>query len=662
MTKGCKIWLWILMVGAGFSIIGGFTSISYSAGSGIFAIIMGLVQLAGISLLLFQQKKEGFYLICAACLITFIFNITHQTNFVLALIGAVASPAITYFFIHKGLSGNPVLTTAEMDTNPVQTETASSTGNYTNFANNNTASTENQTNFTNNTTASTDSQTTFNNSTTDSTDSQTNFTNNQTTSAFNSSQADSANTYTAFDNTNTYNTASNNTTTNTTNNFTSQSKEADSSSKKTTNTKNNTSKNSTFENKTPIFGSAKNMNITVDLYKELEIDRAWDERSIRNHLKNLQKLWTQRQGATNDKEQLLLIDKILKFIEDGYRFLTKELKRQQYDKALELAYKAGKIVDEAAEQLNTLLEQAKAYYRKGNIKMAAQCAQEAIDGKVNDASAYDLLAHCYYDATAYQNALNIIDQGLSIFKTDFNLHWLGARIATNGLKDFNNAQQRINTLIELDPNNPIGHSEQVYMHLRRGDEQLAFQEIDSYIVSHPEDNVFKRRVAYDLDTYSNSCFYYDAAQNASFIADKTSYNKCLTLRSKAAEIFSDEHTQNQLEGAKFYGQKEWNDWNLPAIKSLAIYGTIFTALGIASSDFLVFGIALYAVMALLIYFSFRPYWQINKTYVTGQMGTLELVVNKVGDLSAKFAAAFLKFMLKFFELIIKFIMGCAKWL
>ena len=67
-------------------------------------------------------------------------------------------------------------------------------------------------------------------------------------------------------------------------------------------------------------------------------------------------------------------------------------------------------------------------------------------------------------------------------------------------------------------------------------------------------------------------------------------------------------------------------------------------------------------MALLIYFSFRPYWQINKTYVTGKMGTLELVVNKVGDLSAKFAAAFLKFMLKFFELIMKFIMGCAKWL
>ena len=64
--------------------------------------------------------------------------------------------------------------------------------------------------------------------------------------------------------------------------------------------------------------------------------------SMTRHLKNLQKLWTQRQGATNDKEQLLLIDKVLKSIEDGYRFLTKAMKRKQYDQALELAYKAGK--------------------------------------------------------------------------------------------------------------------------------------------------------------------------------------------------------------------------------------------------------------------------------------------------------------------------------
>lgn len=75
--------------------------------------------------------------------------------------------------------------------------------------------------------------------------------------------------------------------------------------KEKTQTTQNTAKKSTgsFENKTPVLGSAKKMDISEDLYKELEIDRAWDEKTIRTYLKGIQKIWTQRQGATNDKEQ-----------------------------------------------------------------------------------------------------------------------------------------------------------------------------------------------------------------------------------------------------------------------------------------------------------------------------------------------------------------------
>ena len=341
------------------------------------------------------------------------------------------------------------------------------------------------------------------------------------------------------------------------------------------------------------------------------------------------------------------------------RYLTKTVKRQQYDQALELAYKAGKIRDVAEEKLHTILEQARAYYRKGNIKLATKFAEEAVDGEVNDVSAYDLLARCYFDADIYDRALGVIDQGISIFKTDINLHWLGARIATIGTKNFEDAQQRVNRLIEMAPDNSIGHSEQVYLHLRSGDEQLAFQEIDSYIEAHPNDDTFKRGVAYDLDAYSNTCYYYDANQNASFIADKSSYERCLTLRTKATEIFEDEHTKNQLENAKYYGQKEWNDWNMPAIKSLATYGTIFTVLGFASEAFLPIGIALYVIMGVLIYFSFRPYWQINKTYVTGQMGTIEKMVSLVGDASARMAEILFKVLIQVLSFIFKFIVGLA---
>lgn len=418
-----------------------------------------------------------------------------------------------------------------------------------------------------------------------------------------------------------------------------------------------------FESKMENFGASK-INIDVDLYKELEISHEWNEKEIREHLKGLQKLWTQRQGATNDKEQLLLIDQILQYIEDAYRYLTKAFRRKQYDQALEQAYKAGKISDANEEKLHTLLDQAKSYYRRGNIQLATKCAEEAIEGNINDVSAYDLLVHCYFESAAYDKALDVVDQGLKVWDNNVKLHWLGARIATIGTRDYQDAQQRINTLIEITPDQSIGYSEQVYLQLSKGDEKLAFQEIDNYLAKHPEEDKFKRDVAYDLDSYSNVCYYYDETQNASFIADKESYERCLKLREKAVDIYSDEHTRNQLEKAQYYGQKKWNDWNMPSIKSLALYGTIFALLGFSSTMFLIVGIVLYAVMAILIYFSFRPYWQINKTYVTGKMGTLELIMNKIGEYTAKVARMLFRMLITAIRFIFRFVIGLAsgKWL
>lgn len=380
------------------------------------------------------------------------------------------------------------------------------------------------------------------------------------------------------------------------------------------------------------------MAVTYDLYKELGLDRSWDEKTIKEKLKEIQKLWTQRQSACNDKEQLLLIDKVLSAVEDGYRYLVKAIKRKQYDELLDKAYKDGVIKDETEEKMKSLLEQAMAYYRKGNIKLAAQSAQAAIDGNINDPKAYDLLARCHYDMQNYPKALQTIDSGLAIYGDNLDLHWLGARIATVGTQDYDDAQNRVNKILEIAPDNSLGHSEQVFLHLRKGDEDLAFQEIDSYITSHPSDEGFKRGVAYDLDSYSNGCYYYDEAQNATFIADKESYQKCLKLRTKATEIYSDEHTQKQLENAKYYGQKEWNSWNMDSIKSLTLYGVILLVLVWPV------GLALLAIDAVLIYFSFRPYWQINKTYVTGEMGAAEQIVSSIGDAAARFGGWFLRFL------------------
>jgi len=393
------------------------------------------------------------------------------------------------------------------------------------------------------------------------------------------------------------------------------------------------------------------MTITYDLYKELDLDRSWDEKIIKDRLKDIQKLWTQRQSACNDKEQLLNIDKVLKTVEEGYRYLIKAIKRKQYDEALDKAYKDGVIKDDTEQKMKSLLDQAMTYYRKGNIKLAAKCAQEAIDGKVNDPKAYDILARCHFDMQNYQQSIDTIDAGAAIYTDNLDLHWLGARIATVGTQNYEDAQSRVNKLLAIAPDNPIGHSEQILLHLRKGDEVLAFQEIDSYIAANPSDEGYKRRVAYNLDIYSDGCYYYDAAQNASFIADKKSYEKCLKIRAKAAEIYSDEHTQNQLEKAKYFGKREWNSWNKESIKSLTIYGAIFLVL------MLPVGLLLLAIDALLIYFSFRPYWQINKTYVTGQMGAAERIVSTIGDYAARFGGWLLRFLWNLVIMFFKFVIG-----
>ena len=89
---------------------------------------------------------------------------------------------------------------------------------------------------------------------------------------------------------------------------------------------------------------------------------------------------------------------------------------------------------------------------------------------------------------------------------------------------------------------------------------------------------------------------------------------------------------------------------MESIKSLSIYGAIFLFL------FFPVGLALLAVDAILIYYSFRPYWQINKTYVTGQMGTGEQIVSTIGDYAARFGGWLLRFIVKAVLAIFKFVL------
>lgn len=387
--------------------------------------------------------------------------------------------------------------------------------------------------------------------------------------------------------------------------------------------------------------------VTYDLYKVLNLDRAWDCKTIKKNVLQEQSLWVKRSGSTNYSEQLLLIEERLAQIEEGMKHLFKEAKRKIYDEALDKAYKEGKISNEVEEKLKDILAQAKAYYRKGNIKLAAQYAQEAIDGQIGDSEAYDLLARCYFE-TNPARALEVVDQGTKIFSDDLDLIWLGARIATVGTNNYDDAQRRINVLLEKAPDNAIGHSEQVYLHLHKGEDDVAFATIDSYIEKHPNDEKFKKNAAHDMATFARNTCYIHSEEGGNYIADKESYKRNLTLCEKAEAIHQDEYTSRMVENARYFGKREWNSWNMESIKTLSLYGLIFLLIPPIGLFFLL-------VDAALIGFSFRPYWQINKTWVTGQMGTLETIVHKIGSAMATLSYKLFWWIVKAFVALVKFI-------
>ena len=127
MTKGSKIWLWILMIAGGFSAIAGLAAMKYSAGIGILAVIIGSCQIAGAALLLFKQKKEGFYLICVIAVVDFIYSMINHTSILMALIRLIGMPGITYLLLYRNSGDkNQKMSAENPDVVPVQNASTNS--------------------------------------------------------------------------------------------------------------------------------------------------------------------------------------------------------------------------------------------------------------------------------------------------------------------------------------------------------------------------------------------------------------------------------------------------------------------------------------------------------------------------------------------------------
>lgn len=380
----------------------------------------------------------------------------------------------------------------------------------------------------------------------------------------------------------------------------------------------------------------------LDYYKAFGLDRSWDEKTLRKELGKAQRTFMRRQSTTNDKEELDQINQTLEILDKAIECLSHPDARRSYDKELDKAYQAGMVNDEAEAQARDALEKAKQFYAKGQIQLAAKFALEAINNKVNDPTAYEILAKCYYDSGDYSASIDTVDKALAVYVDNTYFLWLSARINTI-VERYDVAQQKINRMLELDPNSSQAHAEQIHFYMYAEKENIAFQQIDQYIAQNPNDTDFKRETAYNLISFTNTCYLEDADTGSLVIADKKSYTKCMSLCQKAYSLYQDEYTKSNLESAQFFGQREFNHnnsyelkwlWGLSALSLFVIIPMFSEIHSFSDCISLLIMLCLYLVPAILLTIvSFQPYWQINRIYYTGKPGLFETIVVGWGRLT-----------------------------
>lgn len=101
MTKGCKIWFWIVLVLNAITALVNLSLMSYALGTGIILVLAGAVMVSGAAMILFKQSIIGLYLVNGVAVLECIANLAGHINPGYAVISAVINPLISYYFVNK---------------------------------------------------------------------------------------------------------------------------------------------------------------------------------------------------------------------------------------------------------------------------------------------------------------------------------------------------------------------------------------------------------------------------------------------------------------------------------------------------------------------------------------------------------------------------------
>lgn len=377
-------------------------------------------------------------------------------------------------------------------------------------------------------------------------------------------------------------------------------------------------------------------------------DRSTSAENISRWLESLQGRISEKRTNSDDKNKQDLLTQIINIIEMASGVFRSEDSKQQYDKALDEAYAKNQIEDPVIEDLPTqppqnIWHMIDALFEGGNyIACVAEC-DKLLEAGINDVRPYNYKAMASYELGDKETAIRTVYETKEKFPDDeWNLR-LGARFAA---KDdaYETAQNFINDLSAISPNSPLAASEQCYLYERLGKQDLALTLIDDYLEKNPHNEVFRSQCAYDLMELSNTFYKRDPNNGAYIIAEKEDYERCLAVCEKAATIYNNDYISSRLDDVRFYGQTEYNWDNKWHILALVMGGVLYALCGLpmiaqagaAGLGPVLLGAGLIFCGYRLHKVSYRPYWQINKYYMTGKREPVEARYIMIGKIFVGF--------------------------
>ena len=223
----------------------------------------------------------------------------------------------------------------------------------------------------------------------------------------------------------------------------------------------------------------------VNYYELLNIQQTADEETIRQAIRTTRKRFRQLEGSP-DLDQRSMAEKKIAQIAEAEKTLLDAAARQQYD--------AGFSQQAAAAQQATtgdLLDDARQYYRNGDIRNAMYAAKEATQVHREDPDAWYLRANIDVEAGDYGDANFSVNQALKFAPDAPKLYGLLGEIA-DAEKRYGDAEQSFRKAADLDPQNGyyVGRIAWALMDQRKNDDSLNL--IRQASKSFPGDEYVKR--------------------------------------------------------------------------------------------------------------------------------------------------------------------------